>query len=133
MPEATHTLPLDPVDFSPRFAAAALAAGFTEEKFGEINGHPLLAYTKPTETSRPKIYLSTGIHGDEPEGIHALIRFVSLLESDPEVARGYCLFIYPVCNKISRHYRSKSGRLFRLMRFCISYRQVYRYIFDAVL
>ena len=76
MPDATHPLPLDPVDFSPRFAAAALAAGFKEEKFGEINGHPLLAYTKLTEATRPKIYISTGIHGDEPAPPWALLRLV---------------------------------------------------------
>ena len=66
MPEATNTLPLDPADFSRRFSQAALAAGFKEERFGEINGHPLHAYTKQADESQPRIYLSTGIHGDDP-------------------------------------------------------------------
>jgi hypothetical protein len=76
MPETQARLPLDPADFSPRFARVALAAGFQEEKFGEINGHPLLAYTKPAGTARPKVYLSTGIHGDEPAPPWALLRLV---------------------------------------------------------
>jgi len=76
MPSSESSLPLDPADFSPRFAAAAHAAGFTEEKFGEINGHPLLAYTKLSSDTRPKIYLSAGIHGDEPAPPWALLRLV---------------------------------------------------------
>ena len=39
-----------------------------------------------------------GIHGDEPEGAHALVKLVQLLESHPELATGYCLFLYPLCN-----------------------------------
>ena len=76
MPEATNTLPLDPADFSRRFSQAALAAGFKEERFGEINGHPLHAYTKQADESQPRIYLSTGIHGDEPAPPWALLRLV---------------------------------------------------------
>jgi murein peptide amidase A len=51
------------------------------------------------------------IHGDEPEGALALTRFVGLLESEPEIAQGYVLFLYPVCNPTgfedeTRHSRS---------------------------
>jgi murein peptide amidase A len=51
------------------------------------------------------------IHGDEPEGALAVNRLVSLLERDPEIARGYALFLYPVCNPTgfedgTRHARS---------------------------
>ena len=70
--------PLDPIDFIPHFAASARVAGFHEEKFGEIDGHPLLAYTKPTATSARRVYLSAGIHGDEPAPPWTLLR---LLES----------------------------------------------------
>ncbi|WP_160164516.1 M14 family metallopeptidase [Pedosphaera parvula] len=38
------------------------------------------------------------IHGDEPEGALAITRFLSVLEKNPELAKGYCLFIYPICN-----------------------------------
>ena len=51
------------------------------------------------------------IHGNEPEGALALTRFVSALEKNPELAKGYGLFLYPVCNPSgfednTRHSRS---------------------------
>jgi hypothetical protein len=39
-----------------------------------------------------------GVHGDEPEGSHALVHFARLLEARPDLARGYCLSFYPICN-----------------------------------
>jgi hypothetical protein len=38
------------------------------------------------------------IHGDEPEGALALGRLVTMLDRHPDLARGYALFLYPVCN-----------------------------------
>lgn len=38
------------------------------------------------------------IHGDEPEGALALTRFATALGSEPEIAKGYALYVYPVCN-----------------------------------
>jgi hypothetical protein len=51
------------------------------------------------------------IHGDEPEGALALTRFATMLERNPEIATGYALFLYPVCNPTgfedsARHARS---------------------------
>jgi len=45
-----------------------------------------------------RIGIFATIHGDEPEGALALTRFVAALEQNPELAKGYCLFLYPVCN-----------------------------------
>jgi murein peptide amidase A len=45
-----------------------------------------------------RIGILATLHGDEPEGALALTRFVSVLESNPEIAKGYALFLYPVCN-----------------------------------
>ena len=45
-----------------------------------------------------RIGIFAGIHGDEPEGTYALLRFVSALAAAPQSARGYALYIYPVCN-----------------------------------
>jgi protein MpaA len=39
-----------------------------------------------------------GVHGDEPEGAHAIVQFIRLLEANPDLAKGYCLSFYPVCN-----------------------------------
>lgn len=38
------------------------------------------------------------IHGDEPEGALAINQLVAALEKTPEIAKGYALFLYPVCN-----------------------------------
>ena len=68
--------PLDPTAFTPRFAEAARVAGFNATRFGEIEGHSLLAYTKRTPGPRPRIYLSAGVHGDEPAPPWALLRLM---------------------------------------------------------
>jgi protein MpaA len=45
-----------------------------------------------------RIGMFATIHGNEPEGALALTRFVAELEKNPEIAQGYALFLYPVCN-----------------------------------
>lgn len=45
-----------------------------------------------------RIGILATIQGNEPEGALALVRFVSLLENNPEISKGYALFLYPVCN-----------------------------------
>ena len=71
-------LPLDPANFTPRFEAAARLAGFKAERYGEIHGHSLMAYSRRSAGPRPRVYFSSGIHGDEPAPPWALLR---LLES----------------------------------------------------
>lgn len=39
-----------------------------------------------------------GIHGDEPEGSYAIVQFIKILEARPDLAAGYCLSFYPICN-----------------------------------
>ena len=57
-----------------------------------------------------RIGLFGGIHGDEPEGVYALGRFLSLLEREPDLAKGYGLFIYPVCNPTGFEDRTRHSR-----------------------
>ena len=57
-----------------------------------------------------RVGLFAGIHGDEPEGTHAIIRFVQLLEAEPQLATGYCLFIYPICNPTGFEDRTRHSR-----------------------
>ncbi len=57
-----------------------------------------------------RIGLFAGIHGDEPEGVHALVQFLALLERNPELATGYCLFVYPVCNPTGFEDRTRHAR-----------------------
>jgi murein peptide amidase A len=45
-----------------------------------------------------RIGIFAGIHGDEPAGSYAAVSLLKLLEQQPEIARGYRLYVYPVCN-----------------------------------
>jgi hypothetical protein len=66
---------------------------------GERYELPRYLFVGPRGGDTPiRIGIFAGIHGDEPEGVHALIQFVQLLEARPELAKGYYLSIYPVCN-----------------------------------
>jgi hypothetical protein len=60
-----------------------------------------------------RVGIFAGIHGDEPEGGRAVVQFLKLLEARPELAAGYYLSFYPVCNPTgfedgTRH--SRNGR-----------------------
>ncbi len=66
----------------PRYFAdlppAATTAGFAIEKFGEEAGWPLLALRRAAaRADAPIVYLSAGIHGDEPAGPLALLSFLT--------------------------------------------------------
>jgi protein MpaA len=73
---SSSVLPLNPADFISQFDAAARRADLKVQTYGEITGHPLNAYTKRTPGIRPRVYISTGMHGDEPAPPLALLRLV---------------------------------------------------------
>ena len=69
----------------------------------EMNGEeyelPRYLFVGPRGGDTPiRVGIFAGIHGDEPEGVHALVQFIKLLEAKPELATGYYLSFYPVCN-----------------------------------
>jgi protein MpaA len=84
----------------------------TFQSDGQTYTLPRYVYLGPKgggDTIRIGIFAT--IHGDEPEGALALSRFLAELERNPEIAQGYALFIYPVCNPTgfednTRHARS---------------------------
>ncbi len=60
-----------------------------------------------------RVGLFAGVHGDETAGVFAAIRFLQELAQKPELARGYEVYVYPLCNPSgfedgTRH--SRSGR-----------------------
>jgi len=60
-----------------------------------------------------RVGIFAGIHGDESAGVFAAIRFVQELAQNPDLARGYEVYLYPLCNPSgfedgTRH--SRSGR-----------------------
>jgi murein peptide amidase A len=66
---------------------------------GETYELPRYLFVGPRGGDTPiRVGIFAGIHGDEPEGVHAMVRFIQLLEARPEVAAGYYLSFYPVCN-----------------------------------
>ena len=91
---------------------------FLSKSFGQFHSAgqsyslPRYVYLGPKgggDTIRIGVFVT--IHGDEPEGALALTRLVSALEHNRELAKGYALFIYPVCNPTgfednTRHSRS---------------------------
>jgi hypothetical protein len=69
----------------------------------EVNGEayelPRYLFVGPRGGDTPiRIGIFAGVHGDEPEGVHALVQLIKLLESKPELAAGYYLSFYPICN-----------------------------------
>jgi protein MpaA len=69
----------------------------------EIQGEQIqlsrFVWSGPAAGNDPfRLGLFATINGDEPEGALALARLINSLERDPDPARGYVLYLYPVCN-----------------------------------
>lgn len=67
---------INPPAFVTRLEGLAVSQGFHVERFGQIGDCPLIALTKRPLGARPHIYLSAGIHGDEPAPPLALLRLL---------------------------------------------------------
>src|ERR1019366_485923 len=66
---------------------------------GETYELPRYLFVGPKGGDTPiRVGIFAGIHGDEPEGAHAIVQFIKMLEAKPELAAGYYLSFYPVCN-----------------------------------
>jgi hypothetical protein len=66
---------------------------------GETCELPRYLFVGPKGGDAPlRVGIFAAIHGDEPEGAHAIVQFIKLLETKPELAAGYSLSFYPVCN-----------------------------------
>lgn len=61
-------------DFLSIFSREAELAEFTSELLVHVEGGSLIAWERPADG--PRIYLSSGMHGDEPAGPHALLEFL---------------------------------------------------------
>lgn len=63
---AVKATPFAPAELVARFQAAGQRHGFRSEPIGEQSGCPLIALTRRTPGPKPRVYLSSGVHGDEP-------------------------------------------------------------------
>jgi len=70
---AVKAAPFEPSELVAQFAQSGKHQGFRAETMVEIDGCPLIALTKRTPGPRPRIYLSSGVHGDEPATPLALL------------------------------------------------------------
>lgn len=81
---------------------AAHCLGRAERSFtaaGRTHRLPRYVYLGPDAAADPlRLAIFAGIHGDEPAGTLALLRLACELERQPELARGYALYLYPLCN-----------------------------------
>jgi hypothetical protein len=91
---------LAPLDFIAEASPHFLSKSFGHfESRGRTYNLPRYMYLGPKGGGDPiRLGVFATIHGDEPEGALALTQFVTLLEKKRELAQGYALFIYPVCN-----------------------------------
>src|SRR5580658_2587854 len=72
---------------------------------------PRYIFVGPQGGDKPiHIGIFAGLHGDKPEGIHAVVQFIKMLELKPELARGYCLSFYPICNPTGFEDRTRFSR-----------------------
>jgi len=73
---------------------------------------PRFVFRGPDPADEPvRLGIFAAIHGDEQETAHAALEFLRGLLKNPERARGYEIYVYPVCNPTgvedgTRHSRS---------------------------
>lgn len=91
---------LDPLNVSAASSVSLLThPGAAFECQGESYELPRFTFIGPQGGAEPiRIGIFAALHGDEPAGAQAVVQFALLLERSPEIARGYGLSLYPVCN-----------------------------------
>jgi hypothetical protein len=94
---ADFLAPLDQIVKESPNLVAHRQAQFSVE--GETYVLPRYTFVGPKSGDAPiRIGIFAGIHGDEAESVHAAVRFLRFLDSHAELAAGYYLSVYPVCN-----------------------------------
>jgi protein MpaA len=86
----------DPPALVARITNAARSAGFRVEQFGEIAGCPLIGLTKRTAGIRPRVYVSSGIHGDEPAPPLAILHMLEAGVFDSRANWLICPLLNPI-------------------------------------
>ncbi len=86
---------VNPAELAARFRSSGLAAGFRVESFGEVAGCPLVTLTKRVPGPRLRIYLSSGIHGDEPAPPFSLLEMIEAGVFDHRATWFLCPLLNP--------------------------------------
>lgn len=80
-------------DFLPAFRQAAASRGFEPSVLTETLAGPLCAWTRGTGSRH--VYLSSGIHGDEPAGPLALLKLMEDGDLEDEIRWSICPAVNP--------------------------------------
>ena len=87
-----------------RWRALAKRAGWSVRKFATEDGYPVYAVASPRRDG-PRLYLSAGIHGDEPAATEALVTWV---EKRMRALRQCELLIFPCLNPWGLQHNSRN-------------------------
>jgi murein peptide amidase A len=84
----------------PLFHHESIEVGFlpTFEVNGESYSIPRFVFRGPNSRDPIRLGIFAAIHGDEPAGALALVRFLLDLVEEPELAANYVIRAYPICN-----------------------------------
>ncbi len=93
--ESSPAAVLNPIEFARHVESSARAAGFRIECFSDVAGCPLLSLTKRSPGPRPRIYISAGIHGDEPAPPLALLEMIEAGLFDDRAVWFLCPLLNP--------------------------------------
>ena len=85
----------DPLELSDALITAGIRAGFEVIQYGEEFAYPLLALQRSAGDGAPRVYLSSGVHGDEPAPIHALRHLIASGSLPRELNLTICPIVNP--------------------------------------
>ncbi len=91
---------LQPLDELSRGSEHLFAAPLAyHDAQGVLHTVPRYLFAGPGDkSSYLRVGIFAGIHGDEASGVDGALEFLVRAHADPELVRGYELFVYPVCN-----------------------------------
>lgn len=117
---ATPTRAFEPAALVARLQQAASAHGFCVETFGEVAGCPLIALTRRASGPCRRIYLSAGIHGDEPAPPLALLELLDAGAFDDRTTWFICPLLNPAGFLVGRRENADHLDLNRDYRHLVS-------------
>lgn len=89
-----RTQKIDPAQILSELEIAATLSRFELEYYGDHTPAPLVVLVREVSVDAPKLYLSAGIHGDEPAGVLAILE---ALQQNLFPERLNC-YIFPMLN-----------------------------------
>jgi hypothetical protein len=98
-PNATQRLLkplLDLVEKSDYLIGGSVGQFLVDQSVYQIPRFIFMGPTGGGDTIRLGIF--AGLHGDDPEGAEALVELFQELEAVPQAARGFHIYVYPICN-----------------------------------